>query len=257
LTQSTPAVSGAPGIYVETTGGSRYFARLVPTTAREAKALVAAAAAQNVTKLFVASDGLSYGAALAYAVKHSASGAVTVVEGDPTAAAFASSGANGLLYATANPGAAQKLYDAVAARQPSATLLASSALADQQFASSLSAAAQRHLNISSPGFDNAHLTATGQQFTRAFTAAYGHAPAPEAIFGYEAMSALITTLSKAGSNASNRTTVRTDFFAIHNRSSVLGSYSIDANGDTNIAPFVISHVTAGRLTPYRFVSEQG
>jgi hypothetical protein len=38
---------------------------------------------------------------------------------------------------------------------------------------------------------------------------------------------------------------------------VLGTYSINANGDTSLAPFVISRVKSGQLVPYRFVSEQG
>jgi branched-chain amino acid transport system substrate-binding protein len=258
LTQSTPAVPGAPGIYYETTGtGSHTFARVVPTTAQEAKALVAAAADLHVTKLFVAEDGLAYGAALANAVKNNSSSGVALAHGPPTAAAFASSGADAALFASADRAAATRFFDAVAASRPSVKLMAPSALSDDQFAGGLSPAAQQALQVSSPGFLPTKLPATARKFTAAFAAAYGHPPAPEAIFGYEAMSALISVLRSAGSGAANRTTVRDDFFAIRNRSSVLGKYSINANGDTNIAPFVISKVKSGRLTPYRFVSEQG
>lgn len=258
LTQSTPAVPGAPGIYYETTGASSHtFARIVPTTALEAKALVKAASDTHATKLFVASDGLSYGAALADAVTPAGTSAVSIVRGPPTAAAFASSGADAALFATANRAAATQFFDAVASRDPSAKLLAPSALADDGFAGGLSTAAQHALAVTSPGFLPANLPPTGRQFTAAFASAYGHRPAPEAIFGYEAMSALISVLRQAGAGAADRATVIHDFFAIRNRASVLGTYSINAKGDTSVAPFVISHVTSGRLTPYRSVSEQG
>jgi branched-chain amino acid transport system substrate-binding protein len=255
-TQSTPAVSGSPNVYYEVTGSSsRTFVRLVPTTAREAKALVADVAALGLAKLDVVSDGSPYGDALAYAVRHVTGTSVTVMAGSPSPTAFAASGAGALLYAGSDRAKAAALFDAVAAASPSAKLLAPSALDDQGFAAGLSAPAQSALEVSAPGFDRADLSATGQQFEAAFTAAYGHAPNPQAIFGYEAVSALISVLREAGKNASNRGTVRDDFFAIRNRSSVLGTYSINSSGDTSLAPFVISHVRAGTLTPYRYLAE--
>jgi branched-chain amino acid transport system substrate-binding protein len=48
-----------------------------------------------------------------------------------------------------------------------------------------------------------------------------------------------------------------DFFALKNRSSVVGTYSINANGDTSIAPFVFSRVVAGKLVPFKSVQAQG
>lgn len=256
LTQATPAVSGSPDIYYEVTGSAEHtFARVVPTTALEAKALVSDAGALGASKLYVTDDGQPYGAALAYAVQQ-ASG-VTIVRGAPTAAAFAASGAGALLFATADKSAATSLFDAVAQANPAVHLLAPSALDDQGFVDGLSPAAQRALQISSPGFLAGQLTAAGRQFASTFASTYGHQPSPQAIFGYEAVSALMITLKRAGSGADDRTTVLHDFYAIRNRDSVLGVYSIDSNGDTNLGPFVISEVKAGRLTPYRFVSEPG
>jgi branched-chain amino acid transport system substrate-binding protein len=95
------------------------------------------------------------------------------------------------------------------------------------------------------------------RFVQPFVAAYHHQPAPQAIFGYEAMSALLSVLTKAGTSANDRQTVVHDFFAIRNRNSVLGSYSINANGDTSIAPFVFSRIVRGKLVPFRSVQVQG
>ena len=73
------------------------------------------------------------------------------------------------------------------------------------------------------------------------------APRPEAIFGYEAMSSVMAVLREAGSAADNRSTVVHDFFSIRNRDSVLGSYSINVNGDTSLGPFVFSRFEHGKL----------
>jgi ABC-type branched-subunit amino acid transport system substrate-binding protein len=73
---------------------------------------------------------------------------------------------------------------------------------------------------------------------------------PQAIFGYEAMSAMLAVLREAGSHANNRSTVVHDFLAIKNRPSALGTYSMNSNGDTSIAPFVFSRVRQGKLVPF-------
>jgi branched-chain amino acid transport system substrate-binding protein len=258
LTQSTPAVPGAPDKYYEARGtyGST-FARVVPTTALEAKAIVSELAAEKIAKAYLTDDGQHYGAALARAVRQAAGSTVSIASGAPTARAVATSGAQAVVYATGSAPAAKTLFDAVAAANPSTKLFAPSALDDSAFAASLSPAASAALRVSSPGFTPGALTATGRGFETAFQSTYGHAPSPQAIFGYEAMSALLSVLHEAGTSANNRTTVVKDFLAIHNRNSVLGTYSINANGDTSLAPFVISRVKSGQLVPFRFVSEQG
>ena len=38
---------------------------------------------------------------------------------------------------------------------------------------------------------------------------------------------------------------------------MLGTYSINANGDTSVAPFVFSRLEAGKLVPFKFVQAQG
>ena len=111
----------------------------------------------------------------------------------------------------------------------------------------LPAGAQRNLYVSSPGFAPSDLAPPGGTFVTAFTGAYGHAPVPEAIFGYEA--AVRADSGPQGGRErrpASRATVVNDFRNLHNRQSVLGTYSI-SSGDTNIAPFVFGRVRGGRL----------
>jgi branched-chain amino acid transport system substrate-binding protein len=246
LTQSTPAVANAPdGYYESLSTYGRTFARVVPRSAAEAKAQVQEMQALGVTKLYVASDGSDYGAAIANAVTHDVGGAITLAS-SPAAA-------DGVFYGSASPRVAARFFNGVAGSNPSAKLFGPSALDAPTFVSALSPAV-RSLYISVPGFLKADLTPAGATFVRRFTSSFGHAPAAQAIFGYEAMAAVLSVLKQAGTAVNDRTTVVKDFFAIKNRPSVLGTYSIDSNGDTSIAPFVFNRFQGGQLMPFKFVS---
>jgi branched-chain amino acid transport system substrate-binding protein len=251
LTQVSPAVSRSPNRYYESlSSNGRTFARVVPTTSLEAKAQVQEMQAMNVSKLYVADDGTQYGAAAAQAVKTDAKAAsISLV---PSA-----NGADAVYYGASAQGPAARLFNSTASSDPNVKLFAPSALGNSAFAALLSTGV-RHAYVSIPGFLPSGLPASAKtQFVRPFVAAYHHQPAPQAIFGYEAMSALRSVLTKAGTSANDRQTVVHDFFAIKDRNSVLGSYSIDANGDTNIAPFVFSRIVRGKLVPFKSVQVQG
>ena len=242
LTQSTPAVPGAPDIYYQSRSTyGQTFARVVPTSAREAQAQVQEMRALGVSKLYVTDDGGPYGAAIANALKSDASGKLTVVDSQ--------AGADGVFYGTNSVAAATHFFDQAAASNPAVKLFGPSALYDQTFAGGLSPAIH-NLIISTPGFRTADLPQAGTKFVSEFSSRYGHDPVPQAIFGYEAMSAVLAVLREAGSQANNRSTVVHDFLALKDRQSVLGTYSMNSSGDTNIAPFVFGRLQRGKLVPF-------
>jgi branched-chain amino acid transport system substrate-binding protein len=242
LTQASPVVPGSPGIYYESFSSyGQTFARVVPTTRQEADAQVTEMHKLGVTKLYVSSDGGPYGATIANAVKQDASsGAISVVG--------SLSAADGAFYGTNSPADAQRFLAGAVSSNPSLKLFAPSALDDPTLASVFPGSG--NLVISAPGFLKQDLTAAGRTFVSQFTSTYGRAPVPQAIFGYEAMSAVLAVLREAGSAANNRSTVVKDFLAIRNRQSVLGTYSMSSTGDTSIAPFVFSRVRQGKLVPF-------
>ncbi|HUA44112.1 MAG TPA: hypothetical protein VMA77_02715 [Solirubrobacteraceae bacterium] len=242
LTQATPAVPGAPDTYYQSLSTyGRTFARIVPTSALEAKAQVQEMQALGVTKLYVADDGGPYGAAMAYAIRHDIGGTLTLVSSE--------SAADGIFYASNSEATAAHFFARAGAANPSAKLFGPSALADPSFPAQLSSAVH-NLYISSPGFLNQDLSPAGSTFVSTFKSAYGHAPVPQAIFGYEAMSAVLAVLKEAGSGANNRSTVVHDFQFLKRSQSVLGPYSMNGNGDTSIAPFVFSRLAHGSLVPF-------
>jgi branched-chain amino acid transport system substrate-binding protein len=247
LTQTTSTVRNSPTRYYEQlkTYG-RTFARVVPTTALEARAQVQTMRALGVKRLYVTDDGGNYGKSVALAVKTAAPSAITVLPSQ--------TGADAVFVGASSESVAARAFGAAASADPKVKLFGPSALNDQSFVSQLSPAA-RNVYISAPGFLAKGLGPAGRKFVSDFKAAYHHAPATEAIFGYEAMQAVLSVLGQAGSSASNRATVVHGFINIRNRPSALGTYSINQNGDTSIAPFVVSRLKGGSLVPYR--SAQG
>lgn len=242
LTQTSPTVSGSPGrFYPLSSSYHLTFARVVPNTSQEARAIVGEMQTLGLSKLYVADDGTSYGASVAHEVRKDApSKGLSVVGG--------ASGADAVFYGGSLPSAAAatRALNSAATAAPSAKLFVPSGLYSDSFAAGLSSAAQANLYVSTPGFTSGSLPSAGQQFVGAFRSAYGHPPAPEAIFGYEAMSAVLAVLRQAGAHANDRATVVSDFESLKNRSSVLGTYSIKG-GDTTIAPFVFARARGGRL----------
>jgi branched-chain amino acid transport system substrate-binding protein len=250
LTQTNSSVPGAPNRYYESLGTyGRTFARVVPTTSLEAKAQVQEMQALNVSKLYLGTDGSQYGRAIAQAVRTDATSAsITIVP--------SMSSADGAFFGASSDAVAARMFNSAASSAPTLKLFGPSALDDAAFASQLSSA--RNVFVSSPGFLTKDLSATAvSQFLKPFQDTYHRTPSPQAIFGYEAMSAVMSVLHKAGAAANDRDTVVKDFFAIRNRDSVLGTYSINVNGDTSIAPFVISHLVGGKLVPFKFLQVQG
>jgi hypothetical protein len=244
LTQASPVVPGSPDIYYESKSSYKQtFARVVPNSAHEAKAQVQEMRALGVTKLYVTDDGGPYGAAIANVVRQDAAGAVTVTN--------SLSGADGAFYGGSSPAAASRFFQRATAASPAIKLFAPSALADPTIAGQLTGAGR--LYLSAPGFLKSDLTPAGSQFVSQFTTTYGRAPVAQAIFGYEAMSAVLAVLREAGTAANNRSTVVSDFLSLKNRESVLGTYSMNSSGDTSIAPFVFSRVQQGKLVPFPHV----
>ena len=62
-------------------------------------------------------------------------------------------------------------------------------------------------------------------------------PDPYAIYGYEAMSLALDAIKRAGDKGNCRDNVIKAIFATKDRQTVLGTYSIDKNGDTTLTDY--------------------
>jgi hypothetical protein len=250
LTQDSAAVSGSRNTYYPSHGTYGYtFARLVPSAAKEATALVAEMQSMGVTKLYVTSDGSPYGDAVALAVSTDATAKSISVQ-------HTASGADGAFVGSSSPAGGAKTFDALAGANPALKLFGPSALDNSTFAGGLESSAQGHVYISAPGFLANELSPADVSFEQSFQAAYGHSPSPQAIFGFAAMKAVLDALGKAGTAVNNRTTVASDFFTLSvQQAAVLGPFNIDSAGDTSLgdsrSAFVLNRVRAGKLVAFK------
>ncbi len=237
LTQKTPAVSGSPDHYYESFSTYGHtFGRMVPTTAHEAIALTSEMQSAGVRSLYTTGDQSDYGRTLRSEIGNDLS------KSGITAAASAA-GADGVLYAGSDAGAAASALQAAISANPKLKLFVPSALAQDAFVARLSAPAQRALYASQPGLMPHAVPTSGQAF----------ASDPAALFGYAAVQAVIQALRNAGSQANSRGTVISDFLKLNSSDSVLGPYTINKTGDTSFGSFLIERVRAGRLVPVKAI----
>ena len=75
---------------------------------------------------------------------------------------------------------------------------------------------------------------------------FGGDPGPYALYGYEAMSVVLAAIRRAGARGNDRQAVIESFFATRNRASVLGSYSIQPDGETTLSRYGVDRVQNGR-----------
>jgi branched-chain amino acid transport system substrate-binding protein len=243
LGQSTPAVVDAPKTFFQSWGTyHRTFGRVVPDSADEAKDQVAEMKALKVTSLYVGNDGSDYGRAITDALTTDAKAAGLTIS-------TSSRGASADFYGATSPAAAAKWFNAAASASPTAKLFGPSSLNNGVFTSALSPSVH-HLYVSIPGFMPKDLPAAGTAFVADFKAAEHHAPNVEAIFGYEAMSALLGAIERSGKQANDRGTVVSAFLNHKSTDTVVGTYSIDGNGNTSLNAFVFARPSGGVLVPF-------
>jgi ABC-type branched-subunit amino acid transport system substrate-binding protein len=149
----------------------------------------------------------------------------------------------------ARPGAA-RLWRELTAADPLLQLYAPASLADPSFVAGLGpASAVAH--VTQPDLGSVGDAPPARRFAREFSARYGHAPAPEAAYGYEAMRGVLEAVRRAELDAPDglltRSAVVRAYFRTRPRTSVLGSYAIDPAGDTSLRRWGAFRVVDGRL----------
>jgi len=98
---------------------------------------------------------------------------------------------------------------------------------------------------------------TGKQFFQKYEAKYGKGNTnPYATYGYAAMNLALDAIKRAGANGNNRQDVINQLFATKNLPSVLGTYSIDKNGDTSVTDYGLYKVKNGAIVFDKVVKPQ-
>lgn len=243
LTSSGPgAAPGEPDKYYPT--GIRTFARVAPSDAMQAAALVRLQRSSGCSRTYIVEDGEVDGEDLATSFDLAARGTgihvVATQEFDPRAtdyralaAAIASTGARCLLIAAIADSNADSLTNQLAAALPQVRIFGGGGLAETTYARGLSGAP---VILTSPALGASAYPGEGRAWLAAYAHRYGP-PQPAAILGYEAMRVLLDAIGRAtdgGSKPVERLKVVRAVFATRLRHSVLGGFDIKSDGDTTL-----------------------
>jgi branched-chain amino acid transport system substrate-binding protein len=255
LTTDEPgSAKGEPDKYYPS--GKRTYARIVPRDSIQAAALITLVKQDGCTKVAVANDKDTYGAGLARLLEITAKKQGVTITSDtgiqkdaPNFRAYASKikgeGADCFIFSGVTANGAIQITKDVGAALPKAKLYGPDGVCESGFSNpskkGIPAALGKRFQCTVATLDLKSYPG-GQTFLKDFSAKYGTAnPDPYAIYGYEAMQLVIDTIKAGGTD---RASFLEKLFATKDRNSVLGTYSIDANGDTTATDYGIYKVGA-------------
>ena len=251
LTTNLPgSAPGEPQKYYPT--GKRTYLRIVPIDSIQGAADLMAMKQAGCTKVAIANDKEAYGAGLAtmmglekgfYGVNIASNTGI-----DPTAPNFRSyastiqgQGADCFFFAgIVSNGAVQLTKDVHSALPKAKIFVPDGACTDSYTAQSKGGVPSSIDPLIECTVATQDLSAYpgGKDFLAAYKAKYGSSqPDPYAIYGYEAMKLGLDTIAKLGAKGNDKAAVLAALLGTTSRSSVLGTYGFDKNGDTTLKSY--------------------
>jgi branched-chain amino acid transport system substrate-binding protein len=261
LTTNQPGSNpGVPDKYYP--AGTRNDTRIVPKDTIQGAALATLMKQDGCTKVQMTNDKEVYGAGLGKNVELAAKAqGLAIVSNeaiDKNAANYRSlaqkakaAGADCFVYAGITANNAVQLYKDFAAALPNAKLYGPDGVAESGFVDpkegGLPADVQAKVKVSVATLNPESYPPEGQEFFKAFSEKYGEDnPDPYAIYGYEAMRLALDAIDR--SKTGEKADIIKAIFSTKDRASVLGTYSIDENGDTTLTDYGIYAIKDGELT---------
>jgi branched-chain amino acid transport system substrate-binding protein len=251
LTTNEPgSAPGEPGKYYPT--GTRTYLRIVPRDSIQAASDLLAMKQAGCTKVAVANDKEAYGQGLAALIllekKFYGVNVISNTGIDPTAPNFRSyaatikgQGADCFFFAGIVSNGAVQITKDVNAALPKAKIFGGDGVCTGSYTGAKQGGVPATIDPlieCTVATQNLAAYPGGKQFLAAYKTKYGVAnPDPYAIYGFEAMKLGLDTVASLGANGNNKADVLKALFAITNRSSVLGTYGFDKNGDTTLKSY--------------------
>jgi branched-chain amino acid transport system substrate-binding protein len=278
LTTNKPgSLPGEPEKFYPT--GRRTFARLVPADDVQGAALAIAAKQAGCRTIEIWNSGTAYSTGLARNLELAAGKTVATLPGpvgqrvpapahalhvagnvriNPAAASYAAPAraikAGCLVFTGELESGAAQVYKDVAAARPNIKLFGGDATVANAIASpttGIPASIASRWEGTFPTLAPAKLGAAGNKFVQEYDHAYNTTnPDPYAIYGYEAMALALATIKHVadGHNGQiSRDAVVSALLHTHSRRSAIGTYSINADGDTTLASYGLYQIADGRL----------
>jgi branched-chain amino acid transport system substrate-binding protein len=269
LTSDEPgAAPGEPDKYYPS--GERTYARIVPKDTIQGAALATVMKEDGCTKVQMTNDKEVYGAGLAANIESAAEAqGLEIISNEAIdknspnyrslASKAAGEGADCFVFAGITANNAVQLYKDFAAALPDAKLYGPDGVAEAGFVDPdeggipPDVASRVTLTVATLSPDQ--YPESGQAFFDAFREKHDEPnPNPYAIYGYEAMRLALDAIERSGTG--ERADIRAALFETKDRESVLGTYSIDENGDTTLTDYGVYAVKDGELVFDRRIEAQ-
>ena len=258
LTSDEPGADtdiGEPDIYYPT--GSRNYARIVPKDTVQGAALATLMDEDGCTTVGVLHDNEVFGEGLATNVELAAedfdyelinAGGIDIKAANYRAEAedLAGQGVDCFFFGGITASNAVQLYKDIAAAIPDVKLYGDDGVADSDFAGGLPDDIAANTKVTVATLSEKDYGPEGAEFYKAYEEEYGPAE-PYAVYGYEAGQLILDVLERA-EDPTDRAAVVEALFATEDRDSVLGTYSIDENGDTTLTDYGVFTIDGGELT---------
>jgi branched-chain amino acid transport system substrate-binding protein len=240
-----------PGLYYPT--GKRTFVRLPPRDTIQSAALLTLMRNDGCRRVTLADDGEVYGLSVSEGMRRQAHRVGvrivrTIGNADhhkPAQVAGLVARARGDCFAFGGVSRnhAAEIFKAVGRRLPAARLYGPDGVCEPAFARRVTALAER-VRCTVATFPVAEYPG-GPGFLVSFGQLFGEqSPDPYAVYGYEAMKLGLDAIAGLGARGGSREAVRRALLSTRNRSSVLGTYSIDRRGDTTLRTYGVYRITA-------------
>jgi branched-chain amino acid transport system substrate-binding protein len=261
LTTNEPgADKGEPDKYYP--AGTRHYLRIVPKDTIQGAALATVMKEDGCKTVAMANDKEVYGAGLSRNIENSLKEqgvALAFNEGiDPKASNFRSlasrakgENADCFVFSGITANGAVQIYKDFSAAIPDAKLYGPDGVAESGFADpeegGIPSSVAGKVKVSVATLNPESYPPEGQEFFTQFEQEYGEDnPDPYAIYGYEAMRLVLDAVERAGSTS--KEDILKALFDTKDRESVLGTYSIDENGDTTLTDYGVYTIEDGELT---------
>jgi branched-chain amino acid transport system substrate-binding protein len=263
LTTDQPGSNpGEPDKYYP--AGKRTYVRIVPKDTIQGAALVTLMKQDGCTKVFVLNDKEVFGSGLAENLVGAAGKQGLEVVGDEgidkaasnyrsLASAAKGKGTDCMVFAGVTANNAVQIFKDFSAALPNGHLYGPDGIAESGFADpgkgGIPAGVQAKTKVVIATLPADEYPAEGKQFFADYQKEYGEdTPDPYAIYGFEAMSLTLDAIERASAKGEvTRESVIEQLFATKDRKSVLGTYSIDPNGDTTLTDYGAYSIKGGKL----------
>ncbi|MDX6425611.1 MAG: hypothetical protein QOD52_1016 [Gaiellaceae bacterium] len=253
LTRTGPGtVPGEPDRYYPS--GVRNYARVSASDDAQGAADALIASGLGLRRVYVLHDSNSYGNGLAATFARAAAKLDVPISGNQSFA-YGESSYSGLVARVAaatpdgvlivggiSPDTAALIEQLRAALGPRVQILATDGFSLFPLLRKLAGAAAEGMLVSEAGVPNSELPAAGRKFVTAFAKAADETPGPYPAYAAQSAEVLLDAIARSNGT---RPSITSQLFKTKVSNGILGTFSIDRNGDTTAAAISIYRIVGG------------